>query len=330
MTTQGLTFVNGIRHRVRPSIGLILSLWAALLPLAWIATTSSAADTPPRSGLVFCAYNVKNWLRMDRFENNVVTKDSAKPQQEKAAVIDQLKAISPDVLGLSEIGGAEDLTEIQTLLKESGIDLPESELAEGGDPTRRLGLLSRFPITKRQSVSNLTYQLDGQTFTIQRGILDATIQPRPNLHFRFIGVHLKSMREVPEADQALMRRNEASLLRKHLDDILIESPETPILLYGDFNEHRHEAPIKAIHGSRTGAQYMEDIRIQDKRGETWTHCWDAADNYSRLDYLFVSRAMKPFVDLPHSFIYDSPKFNDASDHRPLVATLLLEPRKTEK
>lgn len=258
---------------------------------------------------------------MDRFEDNKVLKDSTKPDPEKAAVIAHIKAIAPDILGLSEIGTADDLKEIQSLLKDAGIDLPHSEIAQGGDPTRRLGLLSRFTIASRQSVTDLTYQLDGKTFPVQRGFLDATVQPRPNLNFRFIGVHLKSMRDVPEADQALMRRNEASLLRKHLDGILSESPETAILLYGDFNEHRHEAPIKAIQGSRTGVTFMEDIRVTDKRGETWTHFWEAADSYSRLDYLFMSRAMKPFIDVTHSFIFDTPDFEQASDHRPIVTRI---------
>lgn len=300
------------------------TLFLALALFGLLASRTSAAEPAPPDSLTFCAYNVKNWLLMDRFENNTVSKSSSKPDSEKTAVITGIKAITPDILGLSEIGSAADLSEIQTLLKAAGFDLPHSELAQGGDPTRRLGLLSRFPITARQSVSDLTYQLEGQTFPVQRGILDVTIQPRPNLNFRFIGVHLKSMREVPEADQALMRRNEASLLRKHLDAILTEAPETAILLYGDFNEHRHEPPIKAIQGSRTGPLFMEDIRVVDNRGETWTHYWEVADSYSRLDYLFMSRTMKPFVDISNSFIYDIPEFDQASDHRPLVTRLRLQ------
>lgn len=307
----------------RPRQCTFLAPLLVILVLGSLALPSPAANPTSPDSLVFCAYNVKNWLRMDRFVDNKVSSGSAKPQPEKTAVIAQLKAIAPDVLGLSEIGGADDLKEIQSLLKDAGIDLPHSEVAEGGDPTRRLGLLSRFTIASRQSVSDLTYQLDGKTFPVQRGFLDATIQPRLHLNFRFIGVHLKSMREVPEADQALMRRNEASLLRKHLDEILSGSPKTAILLYGDFNEYRHEAPIKAIQGSRTGVLYMEDIRVADKRGETWTHYWELADNYSRLDYLFMSRAMKPYIDASQSFVFDTHDFDQASDHRPLVTKLKL-------
>ncbi len=327
--SQGCLFASWRDKTLRLSQTSFATHCLALLLLGSLSLSSRAAEPASPDSLVFCAYNVRNWLIMDRFEDNKVVKDSTKPESEKAAVITHLKAIAPDVLGLSEIGSADDLREIQSLLKTAGIDLPHSEIAQGGDPTRRLGFLSRFTIASRQSVSDLTYELEGKIFSVQRGFLDATIQPRPNLNFRFIGVHLKSMREVPEADQALMRRNEASLLRKHLDGILSESPESAILLYGDFNEYRHEAPIKAIQGSRTGVLFMEDIRITDKRGETWTHYWEAADSYSRLDYLFMSRAMKPFIDVSHSFIFDSHDFDQASDHRPIVTKLKLPTSEAE-
>lgn len=288
-----------------------------------------AADRKKPDSLVFCAYNVKNWLLMDRFENGVPSKNSTKPAAEKEAVIATIKAIQPDVLGLSEIGTAEDLAEIQTLLKEAGITLPHSELAQGGDPTRRLGLLSRFPIASRQSLTDLTYELDGQTVPVQRGFLDVTLQPAKDVSLRFIGVHLKSMREIPQMDQALMRRNEAALLRNHLDSILAKDPKSAILIYGDFNEHRHEVPITTLQGSRTSLAFMEDIRVRDSHGLTWTHFWNIADSYSRLDYFFVSREMRRRIDLGGSYIHDSPTFEDASDHRPIVTTIRLESLKKE-
>jgi endonuclease/exonuclease/phosphatase family metal-dependent hydrolase len=290
--------------------------------------TAGAANEDPPQTLVFCAYNVKNWLQMDRFDGGVVSKNSSKPEAEKAAVIATLKTISPDILGLSEIGTAQDLAEIQSLLKQAGLDLPHSELAQGGDPTRRLGLLSRFPFSSRQSLTDLTYKLGGQVIPVQRGFLDVSIQPYPEIQLRFIGVHFKSMREIPEADQSLMRRHESSLLRKHVDAILEDAPDAALLLYGDFNEHRHEPPIKTIHGSRTSLGYLEDIRVRDPQGQTWTHFWETADSYSRLDYFFASRAMKRLIDPNGSYIFDSPTFLEASDHRPIITTLQLPASKT--
>jgi endonuclease/exonuclease/phosphatase family metal-dependent hydrolase len=304
---------------------LLLTCWSlGLLYPHSCATSGEAAES---QSLTFCAYNVKNWLLMDRYEAGIASTNATKPDSEKTAVITTLLSIRPDVLGLSEIGTAEDLAEIQARLKKEGLELPHSELAQGGDANRRLGLLSLYPITSRQSQTDLTYELDGQTVPVQRGFLDVTIEPVKRVSLRFIGVHLKSMREIPQMDQALMRRHEAALLRQHLDTLLEKDPNTALLLYGDFNEHRHETPIATIQGSRTSATFIEDIRVRDSHGQTWTHYWELADSYSRLDYFFVNRTMKARIDLQRSLIHDTGSYSEASDHRPIVTVIKLDPPK---
>ncbi len=295
------------------------SFWRCVL----LATALPSVQVSPAAeqSAVFCAYNVRNWLVMDRFENNVVVKDAAKSNQEKTAVIQTLTAIRPDILGLSEIGSAADLHEIQMLLKQSGIDLPHFEVAQGGDTARRLGLLSRFPIRSRQSPKDLTYNLDGRVMQVQRGFLDVTLELPGEFALRCLGVHFKSKREVFEGDQALMRRHEADLLRRHIDRILEKAPDSPLIAYGDFNDYRNEPALKAVQGSRTGPGYLDDLRPADHLGEVWTHYWATADVYSRIDYLFVNRALKPLVQREGTFIYRSPDFATASDHRPVVTTL---------
>jgi endonuclease/exonuclease/phosphatase family metal-dependent hydrolase len=182
-------------------------------------------------------------------------------------------------------------------------------------------LLSRFPITARNSQPRLAYQMGQDTYFVQRGILDATVTLDDGLEVRLIGAHLKSKRAVADADEALMRRNEAHLLRRHLDGIFDKNPHARVLCYGDFNEHRHEAPISAIIGSRAADGYMTDVLLRDSSGLVWTHFWDTADVYSRFDYVFVSRALRPRVDTRKSFIFSAPDFDRASDHRPIVLTL---------
>jgi len=290
------------------------------------AAGDGRADPPDR--LVFCAYNVKNWLHMDRFNQTRVERAAPKPEAEKTAVVNILVSITPDVIGLSEIGTIEDLREIQQRLKQVGLDLPHFEIAEGEDPNRRLGLLSRFTIASRQSPKDLSYKIKQEKKFIQRGLLDVTIAPTPEHSIRFMGVHLKSMREIPGIDQALMRRNEAQLVRQHLDTVLEADPATRILLYGDFNEHRNGVSIKSILGSRTNPYYMEELPLMDQNGQLWTHFWDAADSYSRLDYVFYSRALRPLILKDESFIFHTREFDQASDHRPLVTTLQLTPSTT--
>lgn len=273
----------------------------------------------------FCAYNVKNWLLMDRKYGERV-EIASKPEKEKAKVVEIINSIHPEVLGLCEIGGEADLLDMQKRLKLAGLDLPHYEVANGGDPTRMLGLLSKFPIVERNSQRKLQYLIGEAVFPMQRGILDVTIEVNPQFKFRAVGVHLKSMRDVPEADQALMRRNEAHLLRKHLDGILTADPKTKVVAYGDFNERRHEPPIAEIIGDRAQPELlMSDVLLRDINGEVWTHFWDTADEYGRLDYFFISPEMKRYAGWRKSFIYSSKDFDEASDHRPIVLNINLEP-----
>ena len=258
---------------------------------------------------------------MDRGFGDAVNVTS-KPEKEKQAVVATILAIQPEILGVCEIGGEADLKDLQARLKAAGLDLPNYETASGGDTTRTLGLLTKFPIVGRNSQKNLHYRIGDTVLPMQRGILDATIKVTEEFQIRAIGVHLKSMREVEGADQALMRRNESHLLREHLVGILKQDAGAKIVAYGDFNEHPNQAPIDELKGERANlGTVMLDVTIRDANGEVWTHFWDAADEYGRLDYFFASRELRPHISYQKSFIYTNRNFYDASDHRPIVLGL---------
>jgi endonuclease/exonuclease/phosphatase family metal-dependent hydrolase len=278
----------------------------------------AAVQTPGSpAGLRFIAYNVENWLVMDRFVDNKQLKDSPKPESEKTAVIKLLSDNKPDIIGLCEIGEAKDLAEIQQSLKAAGLDLPHSHYTGGSDPTRHLGLLSRFPITSTSKPAETDFRLNGQTFSINRGILDATVQARGK-SYRFIGVHLKSKRAIEEADQEEMRVHEARLLRRHVDALLREDPQARLIVYGDFNDTRPTKTMKTVTGSYNDPGYLTALPVKDSRGEAWTHYWSLHDIYSRIDFITVSRALRPEVDFHASHIIDDEDWNKASDHRPLI------------
>lgn len=292
------------------------------LPAATAAPPAGKAASPPDTGRIrFCSYNLKNWLTMDRFDGRKVVAMAPKPDDEKAALINIVAAIHPDILGICEIGGESDLKDLQQRLRAKGLAFEHVETAHGGDATRQLALLSRFPIIGRNSQTDLQYRIGEITLPMQRGILDASIQVNDQFQLRCLGVHLKSKREVPEADQALMRRNEAHLLRRHINAIFAVNPAAAILLYGDFNEHRNEPAIDEIIGPRASETVMNEVKIWDFDGEVWTHFWDAADVYSRFDYFFVSKSLRPRVYFDDSFVYSKRAFYEASDHRPIVIAL---------
>jgi len=278
----------------------------------------TSTETTTDTGLRFIAFNVENWLTMDRYVDRKSLKGAPKPDSEKEAVVRLLARHLPDVIGISEIGTAADLAEIQEDLKAAGLDLPHSHYTGGTDPTRHLGLLSRFPITSTAKPEVTEYQLTGKTFGINRGILDASIKARGK-SYRFIGVHLKSKREIKQADQEAIRLNEARLLRRHVDSILKKDADARLVVYGDLNDTRATKTIKMVTGKYNDPTYLTAIPAKDSRGEAWTHYWELNDIYSRIDFVMVSRGLRGDVDFPAAKIIDDEDWSSASDHRAILA-----------
>ncbi|MEI8038303.1 MAG: endonuclease/exonuclease/phosphatase family protein [Verrucomicrobiota bacterium] len=277
-----------------------------------------ATPSPPTAGLRFIAYNVENWLTMDRYTGQKLRKQSPKPAAEKQATVRILATNAPDVIGLCEIGTTTDLAEIQQTLKASGLDLPYAQYTGGSDPVRHLGLLSRWPLTLPEHPAAIEYTMHGRTFAINRGILDAALQTHGKT-YRFLGVHLKSKREIEEADQEEMRVQEARLLRRQVDAILQADPQARLVVYGDFNDTRPSPTFKIITRGYNDPGYLMAMPLKDSRGEAWTHYWAPHDIYSRFDFIAVTRALKPEIDFRGSRLVDDLDWNDASDHRPLLA-----------
>ena len=264
----------------------------------------------------FVAYNLENWLTMDRYVDRQQVSDASKPEKEKQAIISLLSRSKPDILGVCEIGSEADLKDLQSRLAEAGLDLPHSYHTGGADPVRRLAMLSRFPIASTQAHNELSYQLEGRTFEMGRGILDATVET-PAGPVRFIGTHLKSKREIPEADQEMMRRAEAHLVREQIESILEQSPEMPLVVYGDMNDTRQATTLRTLQGPRNGPTSMKMAFLKDSVGTSWTHFWSYQDVYSRFDYILFNEPMTDRFVWENCHVIDDPEAAIGSDHRPL-------------
>ncbi|WP_265593937.1 endonuclease/exonuclease/phosphatase family protein [Haloferula sp. BvORR071] len=284
-----------------------------------VGPVAPAADTSDPSRLRFVAYNVENWLTIERTENGKLT-SGAKPEKQRNAVTQAIVSVKPDILGVAEIGKEEDVRDLQKHLADAGWPMTYSYQNHGADPTRSLVLLSRYPIGKTVKHENLTYRLQGEEFAMQRGILDASVDT-PVGTFRFIGLHLKSKRDVQEGDEEEMRRNEAHLLRRELDAILSQDPQARLVVYGDFNDTRNSPSIRTVQGSGRDPSTLNMLPLRDSRGEYWTHHWDFQDVYSRIDYVMVSQALKESVDREKSRVVDGKEVSGGSDHRPLLVIL---------
>ncbi len=272
----------------------------------------SVDETPPEAQsaeftpFTFITYNVKNWL--------VSYQAPEKSAESKAAIIELLASGKPDVIGLCEIGSENDVKEIQAMLKASGLDLPHLYHTGGEDLVRHLAIISRFPIL---STERPDLRLSGHEQSMQRGILDATIDISGR-RVRFIGLHLKSKRTVPDFDQAMIRIAEAQHARRHIDGILAADPAEALLAYGDFNDTTRSLSTRAINGTYRTPGYLSHVHVKDSRGETWTHHYAVEDSYTRIDFVAVSAGLRKHVKKAKSRIIDAPNWGAASDHRPVL------------
>ncbi len=269
-------------------------------------------------GFSLMSYNVQNWLSLDAKARDRGYQASEKSEEAKQAVIHMMLKHKPDIIGLSEIGTAGDLADIQERLKKGGLNLPHSHYAGGSDLVRRLGLLSKYPITKTNKPDDLDFRIKGKTYGMNRGVLDTTLRI-DGQSYRLLGVHLKSKRKVRGVDQESIRIHEARLLRKHFESILDKNPEDKVIVYGDFNDTRPSVAFKTIVGSYGTDDYLTAIPFKDSNDHAWTHHWSMHDIYSRIDFVLVSQSMRKRTDFKKSYIVDHPSWDEASDHRPLMA-----------
>lgn len=296
---------------IMPRIFFILILLTSLI---------AGAERDPAKGIVFCSYNVRNYLGDDQAAPPD-RRTKPKTEKELSALIAVIRDVGPDILGVCEMGSEKMFADFKERLAKAGLDYPHSEYVQAGDPDRHVALVSRFPIVARNSAKKVTFELNGKTEEMKRGILDVTIQITSDYKLRCVGVHLKSKLPTPEGE-ALIRRHEAAKLREHLDAIFKETPDVNLLCYGDFNDTRNEPMFSEVSGVRGSAGHLSDLWARDSLGDRWTHYWRYADQYARIDFIFASRGAWPEVDRESASVYRSPYWFDASDHRPVFVTLI--------
>jgi len=294
-------------------------------PSAAVAESTQAAKKLTEPAFTFVAYNVKNWLEMRRYidgERRVTNK----PEKEIQPLIQLMVECAPNILGISEIGSEKDLSDLQSRLKTAGLDYPHSHYAHGVDDVRRLAILSQYPIIKTQDHSKLTHYIDDKAWGISRGILDATLET-PIGEIRFLGAHLKSKRPIPDGDEALIRFGEAHLLRTVIEEVLETDPSTKLMVYGDINDTKRSDSVRAIIGRKNSKLGLWYVNAKDSHGTTWTHHWAREDIYSRIDWVFASNALWPYIDNANASIPDGTDVLIPSDHRPVIIPVLAKKRR---
>jgi len=271
--------------------------------------------------ITFVAWNVRNYMLRPVKNDEGRTLTPAKKPESIAAVVATLRKIKPDIVGLCEMGSRRDLKDLQKRLRAAGVELPHATWVDGADKDRHLALLSRFPLANVNHQTRISFLLGGQKRPVQRGFLDCVVDVSPGVSLRVLGAHLKSRRVVPEFDQAEFRRNESLLLRKHVENILAADPRTPLLLFGDFNDTKNSAVVRGILGRPRSKTALTLLPLSDRQGDQWTYRWEESDEYSRVDFIMVSEAVRRMIQRRGTRIHRETRWFEASDHRPLVVTL---------
>ena len=283
----------------------------------WLLAFVGVSQHPLFAGdVVFAGYNIENYAPIPSEPES----KGRKSEEAATSVVKVVGEIRPDILGLSEMGSELQFADFKRRLGDVGLVYDEKEWVDGPDSDRHLALLSRLPIVSRQSLPDVSYDADGKREKVRRGFLDVTIQVTERQSLRVVGAHLKS-KLANRHEEALMRRLEAHLLRHHIESILQSDPEVKLLVFGDFNDTKNQPAVQQVSGRPGAADFLNPLALEDSVGDRWTHYWKVDDTYQRIDYIFVNRNLSPAVKRDKSYVYRSPFWNLASDHRPLVAVL---------
>lgn len=263
-------------------------------------------------------YNVKNYL-VESIPNR-----RAKPLEARQRVQQVLLHARADVVILQEMGRAAALNDLVVGLKGGGLDYPHRMLMQGRDRAIRLGLLSRFPLTKTVLHTNDQFLVEGQRQWVRRGYLEAEVAVGDNYRFTVLAAHLKSKFQVPYAREKDIRKKEAAILRGKIVEILTRDPQVNLLVAGDLNDTPDSTAVRTIVGRGTqrlfdpkpgewvfaGGQFM--VERPDVK---WTYYYPAGGAYTRVDYLLMSSGMKREWLTESSGVEALPDWFEASDHR---------------
>ncbi|MBN9691785.1 MAG: endonuclease/exonuclease/phosphatase family protein [Verrucomicrobia bacterium] len=299
-----------------------LLFWISALSL----TLGLARAAEAAASLTVATYNLQNYLL-----ESAGTRP-AKALAEREQLTREVLHIRPDLLAVQEIGPPPALQEFQERLRQAGWNLPHTELVGGWDTNIFVAILSRYPLIARRSHSNDTFLLEGRRFHLGRGIVEVDVEPTPGFRITVLATHLKSKRPTARVDEAALREQEARVLRGHVEAILQKDPQARVVVCGDLNDHPDSRPLRLLRSK--GRMALTDTRpgegLPDQLAKpranqriVWTHFYAQEDSYARFDYVLLSPSLAKHWQAKRSYVYASPGWGTASDHRPVVVELTL-------
>jgi len=227
-------------------------------------------------------------------------------------VIDQLEALSPDVIGFQEIDLMLDqgMWISRQINLRLGKDRPHYRIKQAANPGTRasyhgIGTLSRLEFVEHEMLDLMTYERVAQRMLFQAG-------ERP---FIFVNTHLH---HPPEAVNERVEQIE------YLLAWLARDPrQLPTVIAGDFNAYVHEPGVALMKRGYRSAYEAVHGGEPEKTWPTPVNTFDSSPA-GTLDYIYVS---EEFGIKDSGLAFDRPSEGDSnlypSDHLGLFATLEL-------
>ena len=288
---------------------------AALLAASALAIECSAGS------LTIATWNVENYLPTSRRVDGVFRPGYPKPESEKSALRDVIRAASADVFAFQEMGDESQLAELQRDLARDGIDYPHSAWHAASDAERHVAVLSKFPFVRIERHGEVPVRFLGADDFVKRGVLEVVVMAGSEELTLFV-IHLKSRYTERRDDpgSALQRAAEAVAIRDLVLKRFPDPTSARFVIAGDFNDTRDARPLRAMmkRGERTIARILP---AADDRGDAWTHRYRRKESYSRVDFILVSPGFEEWAKALSIRVVDTPRVRNASDHRPVVLTL---------
>lgn len=248
----------------------------------------------------------------------------------KAIIRQSIRAMNPDVIALQEVGRTNALLELRDSLRREGLDFPYWDHVTGWDTNLHLAFLSRVPIRSVHHRTNENYLYKGRRYRVARGFGQIELEVAGR-RITVVTAHLKSKRQIAEADQEDLRFEEATLLREAIDELFRTTAN--IIVLGDFNDGVGTRTYSTLIGK--GQHKLLDTRPTERNGDSlpnpnpryeprriaWTHFYAKEEIYSRIDYILLSPALKPFYKADQSYVLAMKDWGAGSDHRPVCVRL---------
>ena len=288
---------------------IMIKIRTCLTVLAFLTLCSFSTTVNCAEKIVCCYYDISDGTSSDL------------TPERKSIIIEQLFNSEASIILLA---GLKDQMMFDSILKDlKGFTF--SKLLKNSNKSTFIAMISKIKPTTFEAVTDEHYNISKDvTLPVERGFIHAIFNIDGYI-FHLFGANLKDRSKHPVYNQYDMRRYEARRLRALMTDVIKSDTKHPanVMLLAGLNDFCGKAPVTEIYHRRFGIEKrLFDLRPVDSLNVSWTNLNKALDEYERIDYIIISLGMMPEILLDETMIIENSRWNKASNHRPIIATIL--------